>query len=435
VLPAAGLGLGWLVAQLVDVAALAHFTFVALLVTCLVATLGWQLARVLMFPLLFLFFGVPIGEFLLPVMMQYTADFTVGALRASGVPVYREGMHFVIPNGRWSVVEACSGLRYLVASLMIGALYAYLNYASLSRRLKFMAVALLVPIVANWIRAYLTVMIGYVFGNDAATGFVHVIYGWVFFGVVIFVMFRIGARWHEAPAPVTGAAAEVAAPSVRRWLAIASLAAVVAAFPLSLGSIREPVADFSVQVALPPPAPGWEPDGRDFRFRPHLRGQRGDARQLYLTPDGEPLALYVAYFARQQAGHEMVTWGNGLVPPGSTYPGIISEGRDEIAGHATGVALVRSAEGRFAVRSAEGRVPVWHWYRIGGRVVTSDVVAKLLLTRDLILQRPDDAAYVSVAVPVEDDIGQARRQVEAFLAAHEATLNRMLDAAAAGAGR
>jgi exosortase len=66
------------------------------------AVLGTQAARVLAFPLMFLFFCVPVGEFLIEPMMEATADFTVAALRLSGIPVYREGLQFVIPSGNWS---------------------------------------------------------------------------------------------------------------------------------------------------------------------------------------------------------------------------------------------------------------------------------------------------------------------------------------------
>ena len=80
------------------------------------------------FPLGFLFFAVPIGDFMLPQLMEWTADFTVLALRLSGVPVYREGLQFIIPSGAWSVVEACSGIRYMIASVTVGCLFAYLSY-------------------------------------------------------------------------------------------------------------------------------------------------------------------------------------------------------------------------------------------------------------------------------------------------------------------
>jgi hypothetical protein len=60
-----------------------------------------------------------------------------------------------------------------------------------------------VPIVANWLRAYMIVMIGHTSGMELATGVDHLIYGWLFFGLVMFIMFWIGSYWREdeAPAP------------------------------------------------------------------------------------------------------------------------------------------------------------------------------------------------------------------------------------------
>ncbi|MBL0150818.1 MAG: archaeosortase/exosortase family protein [Ideonella sp.] len=119
------------------------------------------------FPLGFAFFAVPIGEFALPVLMQWTADFTVGAL----------------------------------ASFMVGSLFGYLNYQSNKRRWIFVGLSLLVPVLANWVRAYMIVMLGHLSNNRLATGVDHLVYGWVFFGVVIMGLFTIGARWAEPPVP------------------------------------------------------------------------------------------------------------------------------------------------------------------------------------------------------------------------------------------
>ena len=164
-LPMAAVAAVWLLADLASVNAAAQFALVALLVLAVPAVLGLQVAKAILFPLMFLFFAVPFGEFLLPVLMEHTADFTVMALRLSGIPVYREGLQFVIPSGNWSVVEACSGVRYLIASFMVGTLFAYLNYRSTTRRVVFMAVSIVVPIVANWLRAYMIVMLGHLSGN------------------------------------------------------------------------------------------------------------------------------------------------------------------------------------------------------------------------------------------------------------------------------
>ncbi len=186
---------GWLLADLVKVNSASQLAWMAMLVLSVPAVLGLAVASAILFPLLFLFFAVPVGEFMLPYMMEWTADFTVYALRMSGIPVYREGLQFVIPSGSWSVVEACSGVRYLIASFMVGTLFAYLNYRSTKRRVIFIIASLLIPILANWLRAYMIVMLGHLSGNTIAVGVDHLLYGRLFFGVVGMLMFYMGGRW------------------------------------------------------------------------------------------------------------------------------------------------------------------------------------------------------------------------------------------------
>ena len=220
----------WLMGELATVAAASQFALVTLIVLSVPALYGWAVTRLLLFPLAFLYFSVPIGEFLVPTLINYTADFTVSALRLSGIPVLREGNSFVIPSGAWSVVEACSGVRYLIASLMVGTLFAYLNYRSAWRRWAFVGVAIVVPIIANWLRAYMIVMIGHLSGNRLAVGVDHLIYGWVFFGLVIGLMFLIGARWSEHEAPAL-AASDASAPRPERpaplWVMAVAVAGVL----------------------------------------------------------------------------------------------------------------------------------------------------------------------------------------------------------------
>ncbi|MBK1714326.1 exosortase A, partial [Rubrivivax gelatinosus] len=210
-LPLLAVSAAWLMAELVAVNAATQFAFVATLVLAVPAVLGLAVARTILFPLLFLFLAVPFGEFALPWMMEWTADFVVGALQSSGVPVYREGQNFVIPSGTWSVIDECSGIRYLMASFMVGSLFAYLSYRSWRRRAVFMALSIAVPIVANWLRAYLIVMLAHLSGNRLAVGIDHILYGWVFFGLIILAMFLVGARWSQAEAPAAVPAARDAA--------------------------------------------------------------------------------------------------------------------------------------------------------------------------------------------------------------------------------
>src|SRR4029079_4205078 len=126
-------------------------------------------------------------------MMDWTADFTVTALRLSGIPVFRVGTFFTIPSGQWSVVEGCSGLRYLIASITVGALFAYLSYQKPWKRILFVVLSVIVPIIANGMRAYMIVMIAHLSDMKLALGIDHLIYGWLFFGIVMLLLFWSGS--------------------------------------------------------------------------------------------------------------------------------------------------------------------------------------------------------------------------------------------------
>jgi exosortase A len=431
VLPVALAGFAWLLGRMASVNALEHVAFVTMLAAALAGMLGWRLSRVLAFPLLFLFFGAPVGEFLMPMLMAHTATFTVGALRLSGVPVYQEGLHFIVPNGRWSVVEACSGIRYLIASLMVGTLYAYLYYRNLHRRLLFVAVATVVPIVANWVRAYGIVMLGYLTDNRVAAGVDHLVYGWLFFGVVVLLMFAIGARWREdgGPEPVRVGADGPVAAQAGRWWPVAVLAIATAFWPPLLARFDAPVVAFEVPLALRGEVPGWTPDdAADPGFRPHFQGARGEFRRTWRRGD-EVVTMQVHYYAAQTPGHELVMWSNRLV--GGEPPGwiLLDARQDELSVAADGgPAAVRHA----AVGSLDGlhQLAVWSWYWMDERVVISDVLAKALKAVDRLAGRADDAAHVALLVPQDYDEARARAAAADFARAAGPALRAMLREAA-----
>jgi exosortase len=106
---------------------IATFTFLPL---SLWAFIGNRLAYKIIFPLSFILFCIPIGEELIPALQEVTADLSMVMLKWSGIPVYRSGLYIEIPQGQFLVAEACSGISFFIASIVIGSLYAYLNMQS-----------------------------------------------------------------------------------------------------------------------------------------------------------------------------------------------------------------------------------------------------------------------------------------------------------------
>lgn len=194
---------------------------------------GNAVARVLLFTMAFWLFSVPVGEFLIPQLQELTADITVWALRLTGIPVYREGLYIAIPGGLFEVAVACSGIRYLIASFTLGALYAYLNYSAFKKRAIFVVFSIALPLLANGIRAYGIVMIAHLSDMKYATGVDHLIYGWLFFGVVIAIMFSVGNIWAEAPEKHEDAPATEMSGALAKKLVSAS-----AVFILTVGLAR-----------------------------------------------------------------------------------------------------------------------------------------------------------------------------------------------------
>ena len=316
-----GVAVVWLVGDLAEVNAARQFALIAFITLAVPALAGWQAARAVLFPLCFLFFAVPFGEFLMPWLMARTADFTVLALRASGIPVYRDGLQFVIPSGTWSVVEACSGVRYLIASVMVGALFAYLNYRSARRRALFMLVALAVPIIANWVRAYMIVMIGHLSSNTLAVGVDHLIYGWVFFGVVVGLMFLIGARWAESPvntAPIKAMQDIPPRPGggKRLWAMAAAMLLLLASPLLLLRALDAGVDSGTPQLAEPAiSGDAVVGDGALPAWNPAFANPSATLERRYRVR-GQPFGLYVGYYRGQGSGRKLVSSTKSLVPYG-----------------------------------------------------------------------------------------------------------------------
>ena len=417
-LPMAGIAALWLLGELAAVNAITQLCFMAMVVLSVPAVLGTRFARAAAFPLAFLFFAVPLGEFLLPVLMQMTADFTVAALRLTGVPVFREGLMFVIPSGQWSVVEACSGVRYLIASFMVGTLYAYLMYSATRRRVIFMGIALVVPLVANWVRAYMIVMLGHLSDNRIATGVDHLIYGWLFFGFVIFLLFGVGLRWSEplpprvatpTPAPGESAAAPASRARAPATLAIAAALVLLAAVPpWIVRELGRHESNAAPQLAAPAVlAAGWSADGGNAHadWKPRLDNPSALVDATYRKEGLPPVGLYVAYY-RQQGGLRKLSDADALLARSEDKVwSRIAEGRPQVSVASQSIAL-RSAELRRRDELGGGRgssVSAWQVYWVGGHFTSNDAVAKAWVAIDRLLGRGDDSAelimYVSGTTP------------------------------------
>jgi exosortase A len=411
----AGALAAWVLARLTGVQVVEQAAFVAVLISTVATLVGYQVSRFLMFPLLFLFFAVPMGEDLVPPMMEFTATFTVAALELTGIPVYRDGLFFSLPTGDWSVVEACSGVRYLIASVTLGVMYAYITYHTLWKRLLFIALSAIVPIFANGVRAYLIVMIGHLSSMEYATGVDHLVYGWVFFGLVMFLLFWIGSYWQESePPPVA-----VAPPRDMSVTAVSTLvsAMVVVAVSLSVSASWMAGRAMSIEptihgeLALSEAGHGWQVLQEASPPWATLHHPNAMAINQRMLKRGADVRLQAVLYPHQQQGLEAISFDNRMAGEGARMVDL-------------GQHLVRVGSEQFSavqekavirLNGVDEEFLVWRWYRVAGSSLSNRYHGKAIEALARIYPGRADGAWIAISTPlVAGETGQSQARLQAF---------------------
>ncbi len=189
--------LAWLAGAAAGINLVSQLGAVAMLQAAVAALLGPRVAAGLLFPLGYMLFLVPFGDEIVPLLQAITADLAVMLTHASGGPAVIDGVFIDTPVGLFEVAEACSGVKFLVAMVALGTLVAHLCFASWRRRAAFMLAAVVVPVLANGVRAWGTIYVAQSQGIAFAAGFDHIVYGWIFFALVMAAVLGVAWRFFD----------------------------------------------------------------------------------------------------------------------------------------------------------------------------------------------------------------------------------------------
>src|SRR5262249_8956066 len=118
-------------------------------------------------------------------------------LNLLGIPHFSDGIVIDIPEGTFMVHQACSGLRFLIASAAFGVLYACLMYRTAMRRTLFIAFSIVAAIVGNWLRVLGIILVAHFIGNAEAIEAGHVLWGWLFYLIIAGVLILVGLPFRQ----------------------------------------------------------------------------------------------------------------------------------------------------------------------------------------------------------------------------------------------
>lgn len=383
---------------------------VAVLPAVAAMILGPRLTAALTFPLAYMAFLVPFGDELVPPLQMITAWLTIQLTHLSGIPAAVNGVFIDTPAGLFEVAEACSGVKFLIAMIALGVLVANVCFTSWKRRIGFMALAIVAPIIANGIRAWGTIYAAQSIGAEAAGGLDHIVYGWVFFAVVIAAVLGLAWRWFDRPfdaelvdvaaieaSPWLARLAVLTAPPVRVLAACVVLLVAVQSWSVAAERLAAPL---PVAIDLPKiagwtrvdyrPQIGWEPRATGAEHR--LLGRYRDAK-------GREVDVFCALYSAQRDGKEAGGFGEGALPTDGIWSWS-KPGEPVLAAKADWLL----AEGRVS-RLAQT------WYRTGSLLSGSNTRLKLATIGDRLLLRARPTMLLILSVE-----GQSDANAEAALA-------------------
>jgi exosortase B len=165
-------------------------SFLLSLTGCVLLLTGVKGLRRAWFPLVFLFFLVPLPGALVQAMtLPLKSAVSVVAenvLFWAGYPIGRSGVTLTVGPYQLLVADACSGLNSLFTLEALGFLYMnIMDYHSKARNTILAVCIVPISFMSNVIRVIILVLVTYYFGDEAGQGFIHGFAGMVLFSVAL----------------------------------------------------------------------------------------------------------------------------------------------------------------------------------------------------------------------------------------------------------
>jgi len=396
---------------------------------------GWHKLRVLIFPLSILVTAIPFPWFIyanLTLRLKLiSSQLGVWMLHVFGFTAYREGNVIDLGFTQLQVVDACSGLRYLLPLFVLSIIMVYFYRVSIWKKIVIVLSTVPLTIITNSLRIALTGVLFNSFGPAVAEGFFHGFSGWFIFIFAFAILFlemwllnkiffddvrRIkGADQIEQADAISGEHLSankhislktfLQPPQYAIALALLALTAAIAygiefrekvpiskslsQFPLQVGSwngAREYLDQFFIK----------ELDFTDYVI-------------VNYQNSGKTVNFYIAWYENQRKGESIHS-------PESCLPGtgwIFNR---------SGIVSVPMVDGRplpvnRAIMEKSGHKQiVYYWFPMRGRVLTSTWEIKICTFWDALTKKRTDGALVRIISPISgsESVQEAESRLQAF---------------------
>jgi len=420
-----------------------QYAFLIVVFGLVLAVAGIEIFRLIRIPLFFLFFAIPLPDFiyqgLSSKLQLLSSRLGVCLIRMCNISVYLEGNVIDLGAYKLQVVEACSGLRYLFPLMSLAFICAFFFKAPFWKRAIVFLSSIPVTVFMNSFRVGVIGVLVEYWGPSMAEGFLHDFEGWAVFMTCSAIL--IGEMWLLArigkdPRPlreVFGIAFPPPLPAgmplrerrlPRQFWAAGAMLAIAAGLSLSLEKRGELIPPRAAFADFPLNMDAWQ-GRREIMDRQYVDVLKFDDYILAdFSKDGmSPVNFYSAYYASQRKGESVHS-------PRSCIPGGGWRIKSLETVSVPGVRLYGSElrVNRVLIQRGDERQLVYYWFQQRGRNMTNEYLVKWYLFRDALMLNRSDGALVRLTtrIPTGEDPARAEGRLAGFLASLMPRLDRYI---------
>ena len=381
----------WFVGFAVQVQLLQQIVVPALIWLWIVAVIGWRGGYIFLAPMLSLYLVIPLWGFLVDPLRLLAVWVVQKGLDVLSITALIDGFRIYLPSGVMEVANGCSGLNYVLVSMVLGSYYSYMSFQSLRRRAAILVLAIVVAVIGNWARVFALVLIGHYTEMQSSLVYNHGTFGWLMYGGFLIVFFLIARRFEQVgPQPVVAATKSGetttemhSGPSVRAGIAATLL---VIALPVWAQWQASQVQEFNQELLAP--LSGHDAivmdSGVGFWLADYSDYEHVSYRKAGIP--GRNYELTILTYLNQSQGRELIYYKNRLAEESRLMkmPPLLLE---------SGIKFNQSI-----VTTNKGKRIVWWSYWVGNNLTTSKVMAKVLQLPAL-LSGNSQASLVTISTP------------------------------------
>jgi len=427
-----GIGLFLLIlGELSAVYAIIQYGFLVTLIGLVAYSVGWRSTAVVWAPLAYLFFMIPLPDFLyqrLSTELQLlSSQLGVMFLRLVGVSVFLEGNVIDLGVFKLQVAEACSGLRYLFPLMSFGFLCAYIYQGKTWQKIVIFLSTIPITLLMNSFRIGVIGLLVEHFGIAMARGFLHDFEGWIVFmaciGILMLQMWAFALMGRRSFAdvfdvrvpPLTDFKAFL--PTSRPSFVPLALIAVILATSFATGRFQEReeyVPDIPALNTFPLKIAQWQGSEQAIEkvYLDQLKLSDYFTASYVGAANSDFVELYIAYYESQRKGASVHS-PKACLPGGGWQ---IVEMEEQLINDVRPDGEQLKVN-RVLIGLGDNKQLVYYWFQQRDRNLTNEYLVKWFIFWDALTKNRTDGSLIRLVTPVipSEGVAAADERMRAFI--------------------